>query len=412
MEQTELAIKDWRRYFTLSSDLAPFLLMATFFSLPMSSTGKSICLSLAVISLLLTPAYRVNLGKLIALNWSKAAFFLFLIALVGCLWSPADYSQRLMVLEKYSKLLYLPILVAGFGNAYTRRMALHAFLLSMVIICFATIILTMGYWTNLAISPDYLFRNHIMIGLMVVLATYLALLLGHRQPGAWRVFYWLLAFLFSFEILFINGGRMAYLTYAMLIGLFLLQICSWRQFILGAFLLMGLFGISYWYSPIMQSRVDTAVQEIENYQQNKNTSFGYRLQFQNYSKSLFLRHPLLGNGTGSFTYLYSIDKPVPSWFWKLLEPHNQYWLIAAEFGLLGIIALIGFFLSLFKATWRLKEMRAIAWGVLLAFLVGNLTDSLLFYSGSGYLFILFMALCLGESIDKEVRVPEPSPVNV
>ncbi len=401
MERVEFSIKDWRNHLSLGLDLVPFLLMVTFFSLPMSSTGKSISLSLAVASILLTPSYRAKLKKLLTLNWTKAAIILFLIALAACVWSPADYNQRLMVVEKYSKLLYLPILVAGFVHGNTRRMAIHAFLLSMVIICFLTLIVSMGYWTNLAISPDHLFRNHIMIGLMVALAAYFALVLGQRQNGFWRAIYWLLALLFSFEILFINGGRMAYLTYALLMGLFMVQICSWRQTLIGVFLLLSLFGLNYWYSPVMQSRVDIALQEIKDYQHNKNTSFGYRLQFQNYSKMLFLRHPWLGNGTGSFSYLYGVEKPVPSWFWKLLEPHNQYWLIAAEFGLLGIAALIAFFLSLFKASIQLNEMRAIAWGILSAFLVGNLTDSLLFYSGSGYLFILFMALCLGESIEME-----------
>jgi len=45
---------------------------------------------------------------------------------------------------------------------------------------------------------------------------------------------------------------------------------------------------------------------------------------------------------------------------------------------------------------RLNGTRPWALAMMLSFVVGSVTDSLLFYSGSGYFFILFMALCLSE----------------
>ena len=42
-------------------------------------------------------------------------------------------------------------------------------------------------------------------------------------------------------------------------------------------------------------------------------------------------------------------------------------------------------------------MRPIALALFSVVVVGNLTDSLLFYSGSGYFFILFFALFLSEN---------------
>ena len=78
-----------------------------------------------------------------------------------------------------------------------------------------------------------------------------------------------------------------------------------------------------------------------------------------------------------------------------MEPHSQYWLVASEFGLLGCFALALFLASLFVSSWRLTSLRPVALAVLLPFLAGNLSDSLLYYSGTGYFFILFMALCFG-----------------
>ena len=82
-----------------------------------------------------------------------------------------------------------------------------------------------------------------------------------------------------------------------------------------------------------------------------------------------------------------------------MEPHSQYWLIASEFGLLGCISFVFFLGCLIGASLRLKTLKPLAFAVLLPFIAGCWSDSLLFYSGTGYFFILFMALCLGEQDD-------------
>ena len=108
----------------------------------------------------------------------------------------------------------------------------------------------------------------------------------------------------------------------------------------------------------------------------------------------------------SKAYYYDKERPVDFSIWKtktLLEPHSQYWLIAAEFGLLGIAALSYFFFSLLQASWRLHKMKFMACAMLVPFAIGNLSDSLLFYSGSGYFFILFMAMFLGEEFEYNKR---------
>ena len=78
--------------------------------------------------------------------------------------------------------------------------------------------------------------------------------------------------------------------------------------------------------------------------------------------------------------------------------------MASEFGVMGLLALLFFFCSLLVASGSLTTLRPLAFAVLLPILAGNLSDSLLFYSGTGYFFILFMALCLGE--EKHMRAKE------
>ncbi|MDI9819666.1 MULTISPECIES: O-antigen ligase [unclassified Legionella] len=378
----------------------PFLLAATLLTLPMSSTAKSISLGLSVFAILLTSDYRAQILNSFSNTWCKAALLLFLMTLVACFWSPAGFSDKMFVVEKYSKLLYLPVLLVGFQKAKTRTISLHAFLLAMLITCGLSILKFHGYLQFLNFKPDHVFRNHIMTGFMVAFAAYLSCLLGYRQKGAHRYFYGLLLLIFTYQILFINEGRTGYVIYLLLLSLFILQICSWRQAIAGILLIFAFFSASYITSPVMKMRVDAIGQQIHGYQHNqKDTDIGLRLQFHDFAYQLFSRHPLAGNGTASFTYYFEKEKPVPMWSWKLLEPHSQYWLIAAEFGLLGTGAWLLLLISLAYGCWRLDKMRPVAFSMLIPFAIGNLSDSLLFYSGSGYFFILFMALCLGEQIE-------------
>ena len=380
----------------------PLLLAATLLALPMSSTAKSICLSLSVLAILLAPTYRNEITNLLSRGWCRATLILFFLALVACLWSPASFSEKIFVMEKYSKLLYLPILVVGFREAKTRTISLHAFLVAMFITSILAVLKFNGFLSFLPINPDRVFRNHIMVGFMGAFAAYLSALFIYRQSGIKRLGYSLLFILFSYHILFVNAGRTGYVIYLLLMTLLVLQICTWKQAIAGIFLVFAAFTLIYTLNPVMKARVNLIATELDYYrQQDVNSAVGYRLKFHDYAHQLFNRHPLIGNGTASFLYYYKTEDPVPSWGPGLLEPHSQYWLLASEFGLLGIVAFLLFCGAMFKASWRLRAMRPIAFAMLLPFLMGNFSDSLLFYSGSGYFFILFMALCLGEEMDLE-----------
>ncbi|KTC81371.1 O-antigen ligase family protein [Legionella brunensis] len=376
------------------------LLAATLLTLPMSSTAKSICLSLSLITILLTPAFRKDVVELFSTKWGRACLILFAISLIACFWSPANIADKKFMIAKYSKLLYFPILVAGFQSAKTRQMSLQAFLVAMIITCVLSIFKFHGYLQSFHFNPDHVFRNHIMTGYMVAFAAYISCLFAYRQQGKMRFVYGLLALLFSYQVLFVSGGRTGYIIYLLLMSFFSLQLRTWRQTIFGLSLVFAQVMTSYHTSPVMNERVDGLTQQIQSYQHNqKDTDIGLRLQFHHYAYQLFNRHPLFGNGTASFTYYFEKEQPVPFWSWKLQEPHSQYWLVAAEFGLLGVGALGFLFLSMIQASLRLDKMKTIAFAMLIPFMIGNVSDSLLLYSGSGYFFLLFMALCFGEKLE-------------
>lgn len=383
----------------------PIWLTISFLALPISSSAKSICLAITVIDILCYRPYREDLLKVISSTWCKATLILFCIGLLACLWSPASVSQLSFSVEKYCKLLYLPVLVLAFQNGTTRLWCLHAFLLALIITCGLSILKHHHYLQAFHFAADNVFRNHIITSFYVSFAAYLCLLFAYSQQGMARLVYALLALMFTYQILFVSGSRTGYIIYLLLMLLLVLQLSTWRQAIAGMGLVCTLFSACYFASPVMQARVGAVIEQIHGYQHhNKNTDLGLRLQFHDYAHKLFNQHPVLGNGTASFTYYFDKEKPIAHWDWGLLEPHSQYWLIAAEFGLLGSAALLYFFISLIQTCCTLDKMKCIAFAMIVPFLIGNLSDSLLFYSGSGYFFIFFMALCLGEWLENQQKL--------
>ncbi len=120
-----------------------------------------------------------------------------------------------------------------------------------------------------------------------------------------------------------------------------------------------------------------------------------RLVFHNHAKSLFFSRPWTGHGTGSFSYSYQKVNTAADYS-NVMEPHSQYWLVASEFGILGLVVLFYFFIALITSALRMHEMKPVMLGMLACFLLSNLSDSQLLHSDMGYLFILVSALCLGE----------------
>jgi O-antigen ligase len=386
---------NWQMPFIMN--MLPALMALTLFAIPISSTAKSICIPLVVFYVIAHPEYRQDLRRLFAESWCKAAFLIFLLSLLACIWSPATAHDKFLIVEKYSKLLYLPLLVAAFREHKTRMMAIHAFLIAMALTGLLSLITYLGFDSGRPV--DFVFRNHIMTGHMMVFASYLCAWLCRQETRmSWRILYGLGIILFTYQTLFISTGRTGYVLYALLMVLFVQQHFKWPRQVLFALLLGGsLFALSYSLSPTMHENLKACFTDLENYKkENKNTDIGYRLQFHQFAQHLFLQSPYWGKGTGSFTHFFAQEKPVPSWTHRLLEPHSQYWLLAVEFGALGFAALLFFLVSLLNAILRLPTLRSVALALLLPFILGNFFDSLLLYSGSGYFFLSFMALCLAE----------------
>lgn len=384
--------------------LVPTLLALFIFFIPISPSLKSIIFVSFLIAFLGTPYYNRHLFYAYNTLWGRAALALFGCVLIACIWSPALYSKQLMVLEKYAKLLYLPILACGFINSNIRYWALNSYLAALFVTCVVSLlkyknILPHGPW------PGAVFYNHIVTGFMMAFACYLAGIFAFDHTGWRRAIYLFLVLIMSVQLLFVNTGRTGYVVYFILMIFLLIQKLSIKEAILSILLFSGMIAVVYQEYPELHSRVQNAVYEFKSFEQNnRNTSLGTRFQFHSYSKSLLAEHPIFGIGTAGFAARFFQDNPVPEWGRKITEPHSQYWMTLAEQGIVGMFILFFFLGSLFYTSFQLKETRPILLGLLLAFSVVSWSDTILCYSAAGYLLIVISALCFGEIIEKrEIR---------
>lgn len=399
----EVEVLDVKPMFNLTWQrmLYPLLGMS-YFVLPISSSLKSVSLTLLLLAVLLTPANRQTVLGLFHTKWMMAICFFLSVIVLACLWGPASMKDKWIEIEKYSKLLYLPILVVVFRQAFARHLALNACLAGICLVAVLSMIIYFQMASFMNLSADQVFRNHIVFGFMGAYGAYLAAYFSVKQRGIPRYGYALVSAGLAFQVLWINGGRMAYLLLFVLAFLWMWQYLSKRQIGTFGLLFCVLFGMIYQFSPMMHGRISSIVTEWRAYHhESKNTSIGYRIQFHKYAKEQFVSHPLLGNGTGSFGALVAEKKLFPD-FVGLRDPHSQYWLIATEQGMMGLIALLCFFTWLFILTYQLPETGALAIGLMIIFVLSQLTDSMLFYSGPGCFFIMIMAIYLGEAHENAV----------
>ena len=390
--------------------LMPFFLISIIFFVPISPSLKSIFIALTTGLIFFMPAYQHRFFSILSQPFSIAALILAGIAVLACSWSVTSYPHQFIAAEKYLKVIYIPLFAIGFANKKTRTMGIHAFLFSVFIVS----MLSIGkHWHVLhynGADPGQVFHNHIVAGYMTAFAAYLSGLYVTRTQKMERFCYVLLAALFTYQVLFVNTGRTGYIVYLILLALlFVMSFSSKRQLIALIIFSTILGGVVMTVPSVLSTGIHQAIEDLHNYKgNNKNTSVGYRLQFHQYSKSLFISSPMIGYGTGGFKAQFKKDNPIPERGDGLNDPHSQYWYVASEFGLLGIVGLCFFLATLLLMSFRLVEMKAVLLGLLISFFFANITDSFLTNTGIGYMFVMFCALCLGEFIENKDRASKTS----
>lgn len=374
--------------------LSQILVVVTAFVLPLSTAALMVFFSATVLCCLLAGNWY---EKYLILRYNPMALMFiifFALFLIGLSYSTVPQAVGLHTLTKYSKFLLGFFLFSTFRNEKTAAAAFFAFLVAASITLLLSFIKFFGHidFLHRFASDSGVFKDHIFTGFLFAFTSYCFAVFAFSIKNMWR---WLFALLFLvtvYNVLFINLSRSGYVVLFSLMLLLAWQQFAWKGLLAGLIISIFLCGGLLFLPANFKQRFNLAHSEITQYERGSfDTSVGLRLEFYRNSLKLLKVHPWIGTGTGSFAQDYVAVTQDKKFATK--NPHNEYLNIAVQFGLLGVVILLGMFIVHAWTSFRLQGLRQyFAQAVLVSIAVGSLFNSWLMDVTQGCFYVIFTAL--------------------
>ncbi len=352
---------------------------AFFFALPLSTSATEVAGGVFLGTWALS-------GRLTDATWLKArrlapVVLLMLLHLVGVLYGPAR-GTALAALHNVRFLVYaLAIPAMGFSDGDIRA-AGKAFLGGLSLTSLIALLQYGGILSHTGQPPRFaLFHGymHGTLSLMLVFGLLLtARLFRSCATPRERLGNALLAGLLLSALMLAIPGRIGYLAFLLALPFIVYpyvrqSFSIWVALGLAAALLLPAI------SPSLRQRVAEGFHDLSAYSQGRqDTSLGARLEMWKFAWQLFRRAPLAGCGAGAFEALWPAGKPAGI-VANYTDPHNTFFQVAADFGLVGLAALALFLCAVGRCAWEnRREFRGyVGFCFLGIFLVGSLTNTMI-----------------------------------
>lgn len=381
------------KYKQVLSQAGTFAVIAACFSIPLSTSLMALTTGLVLFFWILSGKFLLLPKILKTSPTALIATGLFLLFLLGILYSSADLTTAAETLKKYRELIFFPVILSFLlDNPRARKGAEIAFISGCLLL------LAASFGMALSILPPHKFGNslihHIPHSYFMAILSFWTI---HRimEPGPQR-FVWLCVLpAIVLNFLFIAPGRTGMFLFLCLMVLFCIQKLTLKVQAIALVLLFALATTSYFVSDHVASRVNAAVSEIQKFEQGKSrTSLGNRFNWYLNSIDLIEEKPLLGHGTGSFEHeqrkIIKGTKVLPT-----NNPHNDYFFIGVQLGLSGLLLFVLLLLSQLNHSLRLPPpQRWLLQGITLAMAAGCLMNSMLYDSLEGHSFVFVSSIFL------------------
>lgn len=277
---------------------------------------------------------------------------LFLLALVGTLWSEASWGARFYAVNPTTKLLVLPVLIYHFQRSSRGHLVFIAFLVSCALLSAMSWLVFLH--PTLSLKPpdepnsrgifvkNYIDQSQEFTLCAVALAFPIVKLLQQKRV-------WLAALLaavalsFFVNMAFVVISRTALVTIPIMLAVFGLLHLKWRSVLIIFAALAALAALTWKTSSTLHNTIETFSVQYELYKDKGiPTSIGLRLEFWRKSLAFFAEAPLVGHGTGSTRGLFeqaATGGPNQASNEVIGNPHNQTLNVAVQWGVVGIIIL-------------------------------------------------------------------------
>jgi O-antigen ligase len=384
-----------------SPKLNSYLIIALMFCIPLSTAMGSIISGLVLIFFLIHGDYKNQFNIIKSNRVAIASLLFFGLHLVGLIWT-FDMEWGLHIVKKEWKFLMLPIFMMYVRSEHVKYY-IYAFISAMTI----SEITSYGIWFELipafgdatTVNPTP-FMTHITYNPLLAIAIYIIAsdtIFNENHSSIKKYIYWI--FLFTMTVnMFITGGRSGQIMLLVVIGILSFQYFNVHFFKATAASLiisMSVFFTAYEYSDIFHQRVDLAIENTVNYEQNKTSSVGQRISFAINGFYIFSENPIIGVGTGDLPMemhkshkVHTPEVRAPN------NPHNMYIMMLVQFGLTGLLSLLWLFYVQIKHALSNSNLTMKRLGIALPilFFVANFGESYLSVHATSLLFAALSAV--------------------
>ena len=375
---------------------------------------------LFVVSIYLSTSLAIILSGLLGLFWILSARFmvlpdtlkknpvaawsllLFLCFIFGTCYGSATYSEAFSMLMKYRELLFIPVLISFLTTEQYRCWAWKAFVIASVLILLISYLMYFGI-LDLNKLGDPSFKSRITHSIFISLFAFFC---AHKAYDGKRYtqLYWVLFILSMYNLFFIVEGRTGQLIAVSLVLLFGVQRFTKKVLLLSVLVMVILLALFLTFSD-KATRINEGFASTQAYLKShpEKTEFSMRQRFTfwKYSVKLIAEKPLLGHGTGGFAKEY--QRVASSELFVTKNPHNEFFMIGVQLGLLGLFIYLGFLSSQYYYAKKLPiKEKWLAQGVLLSLIVTSLFNSPLMDHAEGHWFTTMIALCFA-SLQADVK---------
>jgi O-antigen ligase len=395
---------------TRTENVVRYLLLLALFSVSFSTALTNVFIGLSYIGFVLALCTSAHLRGARRSPPALLALALLALYIIGASWSIAPHDDIRTALQKYSRLLVLPIGIAlSWRDPTLPSRALRWFLAGAGVLALSCYLVSigmmpssnLGWWKASTEAHDaYVFKNHITIGILLGFAANACFLIAtYSATARSRGFAIAAGVLFAVPVAFLSQGRSGYV--ALLIGaltVFFLRTRVTPLRTLAAVAAIALLSAGFYMaSPNIKSRTDDLVTEVRTDRQRSPN--GLRLSFMRVGLRAFAAHPLIGLGTGSFAQAYAptaqADWPAGSEMALARhQPHSEFVLVAVQLGLLGMLVYFAMLATLGSAALGRRGVEADSLALLwVIYVVASTFNSLLWDTTEAHWFLL-LAGCL------------------
>ena len=379
-----------------------YILILIAFSIPLSVAIPSILTAILLIIWLVIGNFRDNWNSIKENRVVIVVLLFTLLHIIGLLWTSSLEFGLTYTIKKESRLLLIPLFML-FVQKQHIKYYIYAFLLAISVAEFSSyaiffhIIEPFGYASNSDPTP---FLGHIIYNPLLSIAIYIlmhSILFANDISKKQKVFYSLFVTTMTINM-FLTGGRAGQIMYFAMLFILSFQYFEKQRFkaIMLPLVIIPIISILFYnLSPFFQQRVNSVYSDIANFQEDKKTSVGIRINWANNSIEIIQKNPIIGHGTGSFRSEYEEmnqknTPEVPS----TINPHNMYIFELVELGLFGFIALLSIFYTQIRSSFYAKDklLRDLGLTLPLLFMLIMLSESYLLIPNTAFFFAFFSAI--------------------